>query len=519
MNHDKQLAALYIRVSTEQQVEGFSLDAQRDALQDYCRKSHIEVHKVYVDAGRSGKSIEGRPALRELLEDARSGRFRQVVCLRLNRLSRNLKDLLHIVELLDRHGIALRSLTEEFQTDTPMGKFALQMAGSVAEHERRQIAQNVRHSMQQRSRLGRWNSGNQVLGYRWVTHPDDPRLSYVEIVPGEAERVASIFEMYASGLGLKAIVNRLNGQGHRTKRGKAFHSISVRGILTNVNYIGKITYTDEQGNKQTVDGEHESIVPIELWERVQLRLTGSSCPPTKRITRPFPLSGLLKCPSCGSSMIPSHVSRQRKNGVHSKSFYYVCSRYNSGGSEVCRANHIRADEAEAWVESRVRHFITHPSVAQRLVEEINLRRDRKLLPIRQALKQIDVQLASQKNRSLRCYELFEDGHIDAPELRKRLDEIRAESGLLEEEREKLERSVAGQPERPIPEASIRQALDSFRPMMRNASPEQQKKLYRSLIDYITVPRDRDISAATIQGTSALLSLEIPPIPTRREKQG
>ncbi|MGE7055524.1 recombinase family protein, partial [Paenibacillus glucanolyticus] len=61
MNHEKQLAALYIRVSTEQQIEGFSLDAQREALLDYCRKSHIEVHKVYVDAGRSGKSVDGRP--------------------------------------------------------------------------------------------------------------------------------------------------------------------------------------------------------------------------------------------------------------------------------------------------------------------------------------------------------------------------------------------------------------------------------------------------------------------------
>lgn len=518
MNHEKQLAALYIRVSTEQQVEGFSLDAQRDALLDYCRKAQVDAHKVYVDACRSGKSIEGRPALRELLEDARSGRFQQVVCLRLNRLSRKLADLLHIVELLDRHAIALHSLTEELQTDTPMGKFALQMAGSVAEHERRQIAQNVRHSMRQRSRLGRWNSGNQVLGYRWITHPDDPRLSYVEIVSGEAERVVSIFEMYASGLGLKAIVNRLNQEGYKTKRGKAFHSISVRGILTNVNYIGKITYTDEKGSRQMVDGEHESIVPIELWEHVQLRLAGSSCPPTKRTTRPFPLSGLLKCPCCGSSMIPSHVSRKRKNGVHSKSFYYVCSRYNSGGSKVCRANHIRADEAEDWVESRVRHFITHPSVAQRLVEEINLRRDKQLLPTRQRLKQIDAQLASLKRRSIRCYELFEDDHIDASELRKRLDEIRAESGSLGEEREKLERSVAGQPERSIPAANIRQALDNFRPLLQSASPEQQRELYRSLIDYIAVPHDRDITVATIQGTAALLSLEIPPIPIRRDKQ-
>ncbi|MEC0371139.1 recombinase family protein [Paenibacillus chibensis] len=518
MNHEQQLAALYIRVSTEEQVEGFSLEAQRAALLDYCRKARVDVHKVYVDAGRSGKSIDGRTALRELLEDARSGRFQQVVCLRLNRLSRNLVDLLHIVELLDMHSIALRSLTEELQTDTPMGKFALQMAGSVAEHERRQIAQNVRHSMQRRSKLGRWNSGNQVLGYRWITHPDDPRLSHVEIVPEEAERVVSIFEMYSSGLGLKAIVNRLNVKGHRTKRGKAFHSTSVRSILANVNYIGKISYTDENGNREIVDGEHESIVSTELWEQVQRQIVERSHQPTKRVTRSFPLAGLLKCPTCGSSMTLCHVPRKRKSGKHTESFYYICCRYNSGGSAVCLPNHIRAEEAEAWVESQVRHFISHPSVIERLVAEINCRRDKKLMPIRQRLLQIDTLLASLKGRSLRCYELFEDSHINASELRKRLDEIRSESALLEEEREQLNRSGAGQPVHSIPAPSIRQSLNNFRSLLRNASPEKQKELYRSLIDKIVVPHDRDITKSSIQGTAALLNLEIPPINIGRDKQ-
>ncbi|MCT1398094.1 recombinase family protein [Paenibacillus sp. p3-SID867] len=517
MNHKQQLAALYIRVSTEEQVEGYSLDAQRAALLDYCQRARVDVHKVYVDAGRSGKSIDGRPALRRLLEDARCGRFQQVVCLRLNRLSRKLSDLLHIVELLNMNGIALRSLTEELQTDTPMGKFALQMAGSVAEHERRQIAQNVRHSMQRRSRLGKWNSGNQVLGYRWVTHPVDPHLSYVEIVPEEARRVISIFELYANGLGLKAIVNRLNGDGHKTKRDKAFQSASVRGILTNVNYIGKITYTDENGNRKIVDGEHEPIVSKELWKNVQRQLTGRSHQPIKRITRPFPLAGLLKCPTCGSSMIPCHVPRKRKNGAQVESFYYVCCRYNSGGSAVCPPNHIRANEAETWVEFQVQHFVAHPSVAERLVTEINHRRDKKLLPTRRRMRQIDSQLTSLKSRSLRCYELFEDGYIDAQELRKRLDEIRTESALLKEEREQLERSVAEQTERSIPAANIRQALDNFRPLLRSASAEQRKKLYRSLIDKIVVPHNRDITRATIQGTAALLNLEIPLIPIRRDK--
>lgn len=517
MNHEQQLAALYIRVSTEEQVEGFSLDAQRAALLDHCRKAQIGIHKVYVDAGRSGKSIEGRPALCELLEDARCGRFQQVVCLRLNRLSRKLADLLHIVELLEKHGVALRSLTEDLQTDTPMGKFALQMSGAVAEHERRQIAQNVRHSMQRRSRLGRWNSGNQVFGYSWVAHSDNPHLSYVETIPEEAKQVASIFQMYASGLGLKAIANRLNNAGFKTKRGKSFYSISVRGILTNVNYIGKITYTDESNNRKIVNGEHNSIVSTELWEQVQQRLAGQATPSTKQIVRPFPLAGLLKCPTCGSSMVPSHVNRKRKSGIHSKSFYYICCRYNSGGSAVCSPNHIRANEAEVWVQSQLQHFITHPTVAEQLIAEINRRRDKKLQPIRQRIMKIDNQTSSLKNRSIRCYELFEDGYIDAPELKKRLGEIRLESTLLEGERQELERTVAEQPNRSIPAASVRHALDNFRPLLRSAAPEQQRKLYRSLIDKINVPHNRDITKAIIQGTSALLNLQIPPIPLRENE--
>lgn len=428
MNYKQQIAALYIRVSTEEQVEGFSLDAQRTALLDHCHRVQIGVHKIYIDAGRSAKSIEGRPALFQLLEDARSGCFQQVLCLRLNRLSRKLADLLHIVELLERQGIALRSLTEEFQADTPMGKFALQMSGAVAEHERRQIAQNVRHSMQRRNRLGRWNSGNQVLGYRWVTHSDNPYLSYVEIIAEEAKQVVSIFKMYVSGLGLKAIANRLNSAGYKTKRGKSFYSIAVRGILTNVNYIGQVTYTDENDIRKIVDGEHEPIVPSELWEQVQQRLAGQSSPSTKQIVRYFPLAGLLKCPTCGSSMIPSHVRRKRKSGTDAMSFYYICCRYNSGGSTVCSPNHIRANEAEVWVQSQLQHFITHPTVAERLIIEINHRRDKKLLPIKKKIVQIEGQLASLKKRSLRCYELFEDGHMDALELKK--DLMRLPQNLL-----------------------------------------------------------------------------------------
>ncbi|MGE6229857.1 recombinase family protein [Paenibacillus pasadenensis] len=511
------LAGLYLRVSTKKQIDGYSLDAQKAALLDYCRKAQIGVYNIYVDAGVSGRSIESRPALLELLKDAKSGRFGQVLCLRLNRLSRKLADLLRIVELLDQQNVKLHSLTEDLQTDTPAGKFFFQMVGAVAENERRQIAQNVRLGMQRRNRLGKWNGGNQVLGYYWIPDLEDLHQT-AQIVPDEADLVRSIFEWYASGLGLKAIANRLNSNSYRTKRGKMFYSVSVRGLLTNVNYIGKIVYHDDKGERRVTDGEHDPIVSLDLWERVQDRLAEQSCPPSKLTPRHFPLAGLLKCPSCGSSMVPAHVTRKRKDGTRKVNHYYVCSLYNSGGRAACLPNHIPADAAEAWVSEQVQHFLAYPSVAERLVEEINSRNEKKLQPVQQRVRGIDTQLVSLQGRSKRCYEMFEDGHIDAPELRKRLDGVRAESALLEEERAQLEQELAKHPERSIPAAEIRQALDNFRPLLRRASPEQQKRLFRSLIKKVTLPQNRDITKAVIHGSEALRNLEIPPSLIKEGKQ-
>lgn len=507
---DKQSVALYIRVSTEEQVHGFSLEAQKATLYDHCCKTQTNVYKLYVDAGLSGKSISGRPSLIELLEDARKGLFQQVICLRLNRISRNLTDLLYITELFEKHGVTLHSLMEHLQTDTPMGKFALQMLGSVAEHERAQIAQNVRLGMQRRNRLGKWNSGNQVLGYQWVPHSVNHSLSRVEIIPDEEKLVRKIFTWYARGLGLKAIVNRLNSSGVRTKRGKTFSSISVRGILTNVNYIGKVAYTDSNapGRKKIVEGEHKPIITMKLWEQVQLRLASRSQPSSKVITDTFPLTGILKCPGCGSGMIASHVSRTRKNGMRYIDRYYICSRYSSGGRAVCKPHHVRADQAENLVSRHVQKFLCHPTIAEKLAIELNQKRDRKLEPFRERIKEIGDQISALKKRNLRCYELFEDGHIDSQELKNKLLNLQSEISILEQEQTELERRIDSDPEQPIPIDRIRRVLSDFQPVLQGATPTQQKSLFRRMIAKITLPANRDISKAVIHGSEALLNLKI-----------
>jgi len=157
-------AALYIRVSSDEQVFGFSIDAQRDALQEHCRQHNISIFKCYVEEGKSAKSIKGRPTLQQLLADAQQSHFQVVLVWKISRLARNLNDLLHILEHFNKYNVGFQSLTEDIQTDSTMGQLMVQVIGATAELERNQISDNVKLGIDERNRKGQWNSGNLVLG-------------------------------------------------------------------------------------------------------------------------------------------------------------------------------------------------------------------------------------------------------------------------------------------------------------------------------------------------------------------
>jgi len=274
-NQDNNKIAVYVRVSSEEQVDGYSIDAQIEALREYATLHKLSIYKEYVDAGYSAKSINGRPAIQELLKDAQKGKFHQVVTWKINRISRNLEKLLTILDVLKQKQIKFVSLTERFESDSPQGNFILQMMGSIAELEREQISENVRMALNNRNKLGKWNSGNSVLGYEWVSSTNR-NYSYVRVVPEEKELVLKIFTLYKNGFGFKAIINRINAEGHRTKKGKPFSISSIRGILTNANYVGKIRCTIQNSSDQRmtelVNGLHEPIIEQQLWDEVQILL-------------------------------------------------------------------------------------------------------------------------------------------------------------------------------------------------------------------------------------------------------
>ena len=157
--------AIYCRVSTiEQAEEGLSIDSQYHNIKEYCKNQGHEIYNLYEDRGISGKNITNRPGIKQLLEDATKNKFDLVVVWKLNRISRKLLDILNIVDLLNKHNIAFRSLTENFETETPSGKLQLNIMGAIGEFERETIAENVKMGLLARAREGRWNGGV-VLGY------------------------------------------------------------------------------------------------------------------------------------------------------------------------------------------------------------------------------------------------------------------------------------------------------------------------------------------------------------------
>ena len=165
--------ALYVRVSTDDQVDGHSLAAQEAALREDAKRRGKIVYKVYQDAGVSG-AREDRSGLNDLLQDGRRGFFGEVLVWTVSRISRKLAHLLKVVEELKALHITFRSLSEQFDITTPIGEFALTMMGAVAQMQRESWMESSHIGMKKRAQSGRWGGG-MMLGYRMVPDGQDPR--------------------------------------------------------------------------------------------------------------------------------------------------------------------------------------------------------------------------------------------------------------------------------------------------------------------------------------------------------
>lgn len=508
--------AIYSRVSTaEQAMDGFSIEAQNSSVRTVCEAVGKVVVETYVDKGISGKSMGNRPSLLRMIEDAKEGKFDEVAVWKLSRLARNNLDLLKIVDILKKHEASFRSITESFDTSTASGKLQMGLLGIIGEFERETIVENVKMGMKQRAKEGKWNGGR-LLGYKSVKlEMDKSNETGLVIIPEEAEIVRKIFTLYSQGKGLKSIANNLNKCGYKTIKGNSFSTTAISVIIHNPTYIGKIRfnkYVDWSGKRRKgknedyilVDGEHEPIIDKDLWEKVQELIEMKSFKPKRTFDGAYPLTGLLKCPVCGASMVAARTVNKRKSGEKYIIRYCYCGTFRSKGASVCSSNSVRADAAEEYVFNRIKEVLKGDKILRDIVKNINKSKNKSIKPLQQEAKLLMEKLDKLSNKNNRVFELFEDGIIDKATLSQRLNNIQEEIKACTARKAEIDNELSLQNVDEIPFEVVKEAMMEFNDILDSASKEDKKTLLQMMIDKITIKDRKDVSTMQIHFNSNLL---------------
>ncbi len=248
-------AALYVRVSTEDQArEGFSLDAQRERLLAYAKARGWEVADIYQEDGFSGRDIK-RPAYRRMIEERE--RWDTLLVLKMDRIHRNSRNFMAMMEDLEKWGKEFASATESFDTSTAMGRFVVDMIQRIAQLESETIGERVYTGMAQKAKDGPGLLGFPApLGY-------DLENGKLIVNPSEAETVRCIFAWSAERT-TEEIAATLNWLERWTKRGLPWNRLKVYRILHNPIYSGRLRWDNIER-----DGEHEALVSREDFEEAQ----------------------------------------------------------------------------------------------------------------------------------------------------------------------------------------------------------------------------------------------------------
>ena len=396
MNRYGKRCVLYPRVSTEMQVDGYSLEGQKNMLTRFADREEMIVVDTYEDAGKSGKSIEGRPAFQKMLRDIEDGLdIDYILVYKLSRFGRNAADILNSLELVQSYGVNLICIEEGIDSSQTSGKLLISVLSAVAEIERENIIEQTMNGRREKARQGGWNGGFAPYGYTL----EDNKLMIEET---EAVAIRKIFELYTSSeIGLGGIANQLNLQGIRkiprqngTLEDWTGHFIKL--ILDNPVYCGKIAYgrrTKEKvkGTKNDyqmkrnddyilTEGQHKGIVSEEVWEKAHAKRlrTGVKQPSKIGRDRVHLLSGLLKCPVCGSPMYTNKHAWTNKDGTYKEIYYYVCSRNRMVRGKHCEYKAmLKKTDIEPMVIEAIREIVRNEEYAQAIKERIGVQIDTK----------------------------------------------------------------------------------------------------------------------------------------------
>ena len=518
MSQEKTKVYIYTRVSTTMQIDGYSLDAQKARMKAYADFNDYQIVGEYEDAGKSGKSIEGRASFCRMMEDIKSGKdgVAYVLVFKLSRFGRNAADVLSTLQVMQDFCVNLICVEDGIDSSKDAGKLMISVLSAVAEIERENIRVQTMEGRIQKAREGRWNGGFAPYGYRLVD-------GVLQINEDEAPAIRTIFEQYvntdtgANGLSKYLETHGFQKLARQNGTSPLFSATLIRAILKNPVYCGKIAFGRRklekihgtrneyhqvpQENYLLVDGLHEGIVSEELWNTAQVKLLAQSkrYEPVNRskTEQAHLLSALVKCPVCGAGMYSNKCTKRKKDGTPYKSFsYYSCKHRKMQRGQKCNFNkQIQEEVLDNAVVEVIIKLVSNPKFAAMMQEKINSKVDTTAIEqeIAAAEKQLR-QYYSIKSKIMEEIDTLDpdDRHyiIRKSDLDERLyrmyDKIEEAENNLMDARAKKQAIEADK----ITGDNIYKVLICFEKLYNVMNPIERKKLMEHLISEIQIYPER-----------------------------
>jgi len=453
-------AALYARVSTELQEQERTIESQLAAITRHADRAGLRHTPAltYADEGYSGTWLD-RPALDELRDHAREGRFDVVVVLCPDRLARRYAYQVLLLEELKQAGVEVH-FCERPINDSPDDQLLLQIQGAIAEYERAKILERSRRGRLHQARRGELPSPTVPYGYHYAArkYGGDGKI---RIDTEDAAMVRQLFEWYAAeGTCLDEVLRRLNASSWKTRRGKNEWCFgTVRAILSCEWYVGRAYYnrTTRERRPPRQEGEDRShgkvvrqrprsewiLIPVpriiddRLFARVQERMQANRRFARRRLhrKRTYLLRGLLKCGHCGYALVGfTQVSRSKYEGPVEYT-YYTCTQrtpLRSGRTDACPSKPPMGAGIDEVVWSTVRKLLLDSdALAARLDAWLSRALDAK--EDRERLRHAATRLAELQKQRERLIDAYQAGALDLADFQSRKETIEERSLAVEHE--------------------------------------------------------------------------------------
>jgi site-specific DNA recombinase len=513
------MAAIYARVSSEQQREENTIASQTASLIEFAKSHDLEVPEewVFEDKGYSGATLE-RPGLERVRDLAAEGHIQVVLAYAPDRLSRKYAYQILLIEELARHGVETLFVRAP-QGDSAEDQLLVQFQGMIAEYERAQILERSRRGKRHRAHSGEISVlSGAPYGYRYIRKTDEAPAAYT-VYEAEAGVVRRIYEMYTlQGLSIGEITRRLNAEGIPTRKVSArWERSTVWAVLRNPAYRGvacfgktrtsartrvmhpqrrrgvtapTMTEGHERPREEWIEIPVPALVSEESFARAQELLQENKIRSRRRTIEPSVVQGLVSCQKCGYAFARTST-RTSARKIH----YYKCIGSDSWrklGGPVCDNRRlVRQDLLDQIVWAEVIRLLEDPTLIQQELDR-RLAAARSSDPTKKHEQNLQRELIRVGKGIERLLNAYQEGLLSIEQLRERMPGLRQREQMLRTEL----RAIADQVNDRAAFLRLAETLTAFLTRLRSTAETlnvaERQRIVRLLVKDVLVG-DNDIT--------------------------